>query len=543
MNICRHRRIIFILVTGGLFLAWLLLPLGGTLPAAYADPGPAFAWHNSSDVDDTLFITPNGSGDCSQADPCSLQTAISQAADGDTLYLAGDTYTGSGSNVLPINLSIALYGGWNGAATGPVVRDPIAYPTILDGENERRVVFIGANITPTLDGLRLINGADNGDGGGIYANGAHPIVRDCHLSNNTANNSGGAIYFNNSPNAQLVGNLIYGNTTNTYYGAGVYIRNGAGTVVMNNTVHDNAAEGSGGGVYVTGSDNVTLQANTIYTNTTNAYGGGIFVGGSDGVRVADNWLFDNAAYQGGGIYLDDSANTILMGNAVHSNVTVDSGGGISLYIHSDGATLTSNAVYSNTAGGNGGGLSLSESTDVTLINNMITGNRLVGTGMGGAGLYLYDVDAYLLHTTIARNTGGSGQGIHLQYAATARMTNTILVSHTVGIEAGAGTTATLSATLWGDGAWANGEDMAGNGTVFTGTINIWGDPVFVHPDSGDYHLGPSSEAIDAGVDAGVTADIDGDARPQDAGYDMGADEFKERWEVFLPLAVKTTAAR
>jgi hypothetical protein len=47
----------------------------------------------------------------------------------------------------------------------------------------------------------------------------------------------------------------------------------------------------------------------------------------------------------------------------------------------------------------------------------------------------------------------------------------------------------------------------------------------VDPDSGDYHIGPGSAAIDAGVDAGVTTDIDGEARPFGAGYDLGADEW------------------
>ncbi len=64
-----------------------------------------------------------------------------------------------------------------------------------------------------------------------------------------------------------------------------------------------------------------------------------------------------------------------------------------------------------------------------------------------------------------------------------------------------------------------------------------GDPAFALD---DYYLTSSSAAIDAGVDAGVTTDIDGDARPWGEGYDIGADELRQRY-VYLPLVMKNLA--
>lgn len=64
-----------------------------------------------------------------------------------------------------------------------------------------------------------------------------------------------------------------------------------------------------------------------------------------------------------------------------------------------------------------------------------------------------------------------------------------------------------------------------------------GDPLFTNPAALNYHIGPGSAAIDTASNAGVTADIDGDLRPMNAGYDIGADEVELR-HVFLPLVMR-----
>ncbi len=51
------------------------------------------------------------------------------------------------------------------------------------------------------------------------------------------------------------------------------------------------------------------------------------------------------------------------------------------------------------------------------------------------------------------------------------------------------------------------------------------DPLFVDPANADFHVQPSSPAIDAGTNTGVAADYDGISRPQGAAYDVGAYEL------------------
>ncbi len=126
----------------------------------------------------------------------------------------------------------------------------------------------------------------------------------------------------------------------------------------------------------------------------------------------------------------------------------------------------------------------------------------------------------LWHNTVAHNTGGAG--IYLG-SSTAALVNTILVGHTTGINAASGSTAIMTATLWGTGAWANSTDWSGS--VSIGSVNLHSDPGFRSSATGDYHLNQSSAAINQGVEAGITTDIDQQARPNGSAPDLGADEW------------------
>ena len=111
MSLNKYKPIVFGLATSGLLSLGMFLLLMGAPQIARAAPGD-------------LFVTPTGSGDCSQASPCALQTALSTATNGDTIYIAGGTYNGAGAAVITVTKSITLYGGWDGATTIPPVRDP-----------------------------------------------------------------------------------------------------------------------------------------------------------------------------------------------------------------------------------------------------------------------------------------------------------------------------------------------------------------------------------------------------------------------------------
>jgi hypothetical protein len=502
MNPSKYRQFVFSMATSGLLLVGLFLFLSVTSQVACADSG-------------NLFVTPTDSGTaCTQVQPCALQTALAQATKGDTIYMVEGTYTGTGEAVVTIAESITLYGGWDGSPTGSVVRDPDAYPTVLDGEGARRVVYISGPVAPVLDGLVIRNGNavglgghDSYDaGGGVYIHQANASISHCTITNNSAGPASSA------------GNGLGG-------GIALIANN---TQLENNLIISNTARWGGGVRVVYGSP---IFRHNQFVSNTSLFGGGMYLMGTQAL-VEDNLFQDNAGERGGGIYLSNAGATIV-GNVIRDNQG-GYGGGIGINIGFP-AVVAGNLILNNKVDNDGGGISISYN-DTKVHNNVIADNQ----APRGSGVYVKQASPMFRHNTIARNTGGDGVGVFVGGDATMALTNTVIVSHTVGITVTAGSTATLEATLWGLGLWANLTDWGGDGVILTDPESIWGDPDLLDPDGGDYHIGPDSATIDAGVDAGVTDDIDGDTRPQGSGYDIGADELRQQWDIYLPLVIRNS---
>jgi hypothetical protein len=444
----------------------------------------------------------SNSGNClNPLAPCAtVQYAVDQSTSGDEIRVAAGTYTGvftrAGYNnhlvaqSVYISKSIAIRGGYT--TTNWTIANPIANPTTLDAQGAGRVFNIEAPpvvpypaivpISVTISGLRIINGnaigqdsANNVAGGGIQAFGITGTIQNNYIANNNGALSGGGVLLVASGPTKLVNNTIVNNVVD---------------------VIDNLA--LGGGVALAAYPDV---------NTEVSFTGNIIQGNM--VRATGITVSPDYAAKGGGIYVQYANKLTIEDNIIQANQAEGIG----------------------TAVAYGGGIYFNMSSPI-MTNTVIIDNRILGQG-SGAGGFIFGGKANLFHTTIARNSGGDGSGFGISapdpITSLVTLTNTILVSHTLGITASASSTITLKGILW----FSNGSNTAGAG-IFNRSSEFSGNPIFTFD---GYHLGPGSAAIDRGVSTGLTTDIDSESRSL-AFPDLGADEIISFQPLYLPLILQ-----
>jgi Right handed beta helix region len=253
--------------------------------------------------------------------------------------------------------------------------------------------------------------------------------------------------------------------------------------------------------------------------TANRGNGGIWVQDNVGAaeivasRVHDNHR-DNVGAQGAsGIGMDCCGVVTVDHTEIASNTAADGQGAAFLW-EANGVTFSWNNVHDNdglalsvqvVSGGNGG------PADVRL-------NRFASNGAGVS----TDGAVQFAGNLVVQNRGDGLDADHSEQL--------VVVNSTLSDNTGTGLAAPGS-TVWNTILSGNGTDQSGT-FADAGSNLVGGSPGFVA--AGDYHLAPSSPAIDTGNNAAVpavlTSDADGDARILNGGsgtarVDIGWDEF------------------
>ena len=279
------------------------------------------------------YVTDAGSGTaCTQGSPCTLQEALGQSIDGDSIHVAGGTYNVN----LNVTQTITMSGGFDGGDwSGP---DPIVNQTILDGNDANSVIRITGVASPTIEGFIIQNGnASNGAG-----------IR---------NTAGGAIIRNN---------VIRNNN-------GTGIQDEKNATIFNNEIYSNQETGDGGGINILNAspDVTNILFNEIYSNTASINGGGIYVSGSGAnAFIEGNLIYENRGGLGGGISTFAPSNVTVQNNNIYFNTATSEGGGIFVF---DDATIWNNTIVDNAATGGGGGIRAAGG-NVQISNSIIVSN-------------------------------------------------------------------------------------------------------------------------------------------------------------------------
>ena len=451
----------------------------------------AFRFNESTTSSITAFASDSAPGACyashdngttvfNSADAQAVRTALAAASPGSTVkvagYCSGTQTQGGTTQTALITQTITLAGGYT--TTDWTTYNPAANPTALDALGGGRVIV--ASVAATLRGFTMTGGyissTVNANGGGINATGALTLS-EMIVSGNTITGAAG-----------------------TQNGGGAYI--GGAANVSNTTFSINEAKTSGGGLYA----NTTLALTDTQflgnTATTNA-GGGAYASGA--ATLTGGVFQSNASSnQGGGLFANGTL--ALTGGVFQNNASSNQGGGL---FANGTLALTGTQFVGNTAT-NGGGLYLNTANAKQAVNLLFARNRATSNG---AAIYVADAAPFgLVHATIASPTLPSGaQAAIFVAAGTVYITNSIIASHTTGIQRNGGTV-TQNNNLF----FANTNHTVG---TVNGGPSPKGNPAFF--DSVSYTLTASSAAIDVGINAGIPTDFFGNARPQGGASDAG----------------------
>jgi hypothetical protein len=258
--------------------------------------------------------------------------------------------------------------------------------------------------------------------------------------------------------------------------------------------------------------NIQVLRNQIYDvwGMQGMYGDGLKADGGQ-VVIEGNHLYDVHTPYGDGMQVTDmTVPPVVRGNHVH-DIPDDC---LDLN-HSPGA-LERNVLHD--CGDKG--ISLGHAATTALANNLIY-NCAIGVAVKDGH------QSTMAHLTVADCAAGlalyeahAGEG-----GGHATVVNSILWSSTTPLDVRDGST--LAVTY---------SDVQGG---VPGQGNIAADPLFRNPAGGDYRLRQESPCVDAGTAQGAPLDdVWGIPRPVGPGYDMGAHEFFEFFEVSLPLILR-----
>lgn len=274
----------------------------------------------------------------------------------------------------------------------------------------------------------------DGDGGAIYSLGTLTISNST-ISYNRARETGGGVESRGPGNKVTITDTVFRGNEADDDGGGLSLNDGNATI-RNSRFYDNRSTGTSGAIDTDGDNITTISDSEFFDNYSYASGGGLDFdgtatitnstitgnesgdGGAGGINVNGEVTIRNstiayniAADDGGGIGVDFGSLTLIE-STVSYNYSAEEGGGIA----SIGSllTITKSTISGNSAYEDAGGVFNVASSETTISNSTISGNRVISIyGAGGGGIYNEYSALTIVNSTITGNTTQNyGGGIY-----------------------------------------------------------------------------------------------------------------------------------
>ncbi|ADJ29604.1 right-handed parallel beta-helix repeat-containing protein [Nitrosococcus watsonii] len=417
----------------------------------------------------------NNSGPGTEQEPfCAIGAGAALAVAGDTVVVAAGTYAeqvtaaNSGTTGAPITFiaapsaTVTITGGTYGFKVSG--REWITVKDFIVSDTSSSGVYVASSSNVTFSNNQVRNTGDRG----IYVKQSSGVTVS---DNKVEDTSSYGIYVYFSSEITVSGNHVTG-AGQPVSGAirkGIYFNNAVDSQIANNVVDYNTDSG----IYLTnGCTNVQVVSN-LTTHNARGYARaapGIEVRGSSGNTIEANISHEN---EDTGIQLYPGASN----NLVVNNLTYGNGDHGIDNLDAPGQRIIGNTVYDNVTAG----INVEGSSSGALLANNISVDNGLNSSPRTKGNIRVDSNS-ISQTTVDYNLVFQSQPGNVMFQ-------------------------------WGDDLYASlGDFTAATGM---GTHGLEADPQWQNPGSGDFHLLPSSPAVDsANSGASGALDRDGDFGPR-----------------------------
>ena len=243
-----------VFATAGATLVWRNIAEDGIVSAVFSN----YTFHvdaaTGNDANDGLsWMTAKAS----------IQAAIAEAVNGETIYVKAGTYSPIDSNDKRIRIE---------SVEGK-------FATFIDGGGTNRCATLGSTTNTLMRGFTLTNGRADYGGGAYYG-----TLEDCDIVGNTATVYGGGFCHSDARRCRILDNEVQG----TFWyaeGGGAYRGRLRNCVVVGNTAQS-SERGEGGGTYYSTCYNCTIVSNSVFG--TRCEGGGAYGGSLHNTIVYGN---------------------------------------------------------------------------------------------------------------------------------------------------------------------------------------------------------------------------------------------------------------